>query len=232
VRGFFRRTGFPHLGEAPFAPLPATSREPPSPSRVSAASREDGATLRAATDPAVDGGRTIGPLSRCGCRRPHLWRVRTPKLVGVLADLGAEVVKIESQANLDFLRHVTVDGNPNHSWTFNAGVPEPEERLPRSVDAGGRELAMALCAKADIVVGTTAEGVRPRGGSTTNSVARVNADVIYLCSQGSGSAVRSAEAPAFVPELDVRRLNSMWNHASGTVPGGPSSAQPSRYIAA
>src|SRR6185503_17335121 len=72
------------------------------------------------------------PLLRAHARRrvePPLAGVRVvhlgvgavvPELCGLLGELGAEVIKIESRASLDFLRQVTFERDrPNRSSAFN-----------------------------------------------------------------------------------------------------------------
>src|SRR5207248_2429517 len=122
VRGYFRRTGFPHLGDAPFAPAPFNFSRTPAvlerPAPAPGAAREGSFPPRAPGRPGGD-----------GPQRPALAGLRVidlgcgvaiPETGTLLAELGAEVIKIESRANIDFLRRVTVEPDAvNRSWTFN-----------------------------------------------------------------------------------------------------------------
>src|SRR5438034_354246 len=122
VRGYFRRTGFPHLGDAPFAPAPFNFSRTPAvlerPAPAPGAAREGSFPPRAPGRPGGD-----------GPQRPALAGLRVidlgcgvaiPETGTLLAELGAEVIKIESRANIDFLRRVTVEPDAvDRSWTFN-----------------------------------------------------------------------------------------------------------------
>src|SRR5207249_9309422 len=69
--------------------------------------------------------------------------VAIPETGTLLAELGAEVIKVESRANIDFLRRVTVEPDAvDRSWTFNDASRGQlsvalDLRTPR-----GRELAL------------------------------------------------------------------------------------------
>ncbi len=113
------------------------------------------------TDPtfATDAERAVPPLGRG--RGLLLDGVRViefgvaavvPEMCAVLSELGADVIKIESRANLDVLRMGSgrielMDRN----FTFN---DECRGRRSVALDLNterGRELALALCASADVV---------------------------------------------------------------------------------
>src|SRR5205823_882819 len=75
-----------------------------------------------------------------------------PEVCWLLGELGAEVVKIESRANLDFLRRVTIEPDtPNRAWTFNDENRGQESVCLDLATVRGRELALRLCAAADVV---------------------------------------------------------------------------------
>ena len=113
VRGYFRRTGFPHLGDAPFAPAPFNLSATP------AVLRRAGAGARSGRRRASRSARDSRSQSS-GVRNPPLQRTDAPlagmrvidlgvgavgpEVCWLLGELGAEVIKIESRANLDFLR--------------------------------------------------------------------------------------------------------------------------------
>ena len=97
-------------------------------------------------------------------------------LVGqILADLGMEVIKIESRERLDFMRHWT------HARRFfhNAN----RGKLSVSVNTkqpGGVELVWRLVARADIVFDNFAAGVMARNGLDYERLRRVKPDIIAL----------------------------------------------------
>ncbi|MET0151601.1 MAG: CoA transferase [Candidatus Binatia bacterium] len=227
-RGCFRATGFAHVEAAPFTALPCEfSRTPvslrrPAPSQPGREAylppREpDAPGEPREARPALDG--VLVVALTCGAVGPEA--------CGLLRDLGAEVIKIESRANLDFLRRVTLDGDPNHSWTFNE-----ECRGQRSVcldlsTARGREIALALCKLADVVVENNRGGVAETWGLDYDDVAKVNPDVIYLCSQGFGRGGPLGEAPSFGPlNSTFAGVNGLWNHPAAPYPAGISLNHP------
>jgi crotonobetainyl-CoA:carnitine CoA-transferase CaiB-like acyl-CoA transferase len=120
-RGFFVQTGFPHLGDAPcargpfnFSVTPVGLRRPaPAPGEHDPA----GFGPRADPEPPTGGGGASSDPILAGVRVVDLGvGVAVPEAGWLLAELGAEVVKIESAANLDFLRRVTIEPNqPNRS---------------------------------------------------------------------------------------------------------------------
>jgi len=145
-----------------------------------------------------------------------------------LAELGAEVVKIESRVRPDFLRRLSFQpDSPNCSWPFN-----DENRNQKSVclnlrSPRGRELALALCAHADVVAENHQGGVMRRFGLDYADVARVRPDVVYLSSQGYGRGGPLERAPAFGP-LNAAFVGAshLWNHPDAPYPAGSSLEHP------
>jgi len=224
ARGFFRRTQFPGLESAPFAPLPCNfSRTPVSlrmpapaigapdarfPTREPDAS-EDQTIARPALEGLLVVGLTCGAVGQ--------------EASGLLGQLGAEVIKIESRSNLDFLRRVTLDDHADHSWTFNDECLGQKSVCIDLTTARGRELALALCARADVVVENNRGGVAAAWGLDHEDVARVNPRVIYLCSQGFGRGGPLGEAPSFGPlNATFAGINWLWNYDDAPYPAGVS----------
>jgi crotonobetainyl-CoA:carnitine CoA-transferase CaiB-like acyl-CoA transferase len=231
ARGFFRKTSFPHVEDAPFAPLPCNFSRSPVTLRSPAPRLEDPREGFAAPREGMS-----APSSRPRLGRPPLEGLLVigltcgavgPEACGLLADLGADVIKIESRTNLDFLRQVSFDDDPNHSWTFN-----DESRGQRSIcldlsTPRGRELALALCARADVVVENNRGGVAAAWGLDYDDVARVNPRVVYLCSQGFGRGGPLGEAPSFGPlNSTFAGINWLWNHEAAPYPAGVSLNHP------
>jgi crotonobetainyl-CoA:carnitine CoA-transferase CaiB-like acyl-CoA transferase len=199
-RGYFRRTGFPHVADAPFAPSPFNFSATPA------------VLTRPAPAPGADEAMPFPPRAHeepRAARGPVLAGVRIVDLgVGVaipetgwlLAELGAEVIKIESRANLDFLRRLTVEPDqPDKSWTFNDASRGHQSvcldlRTPR-----GRELALRLCAAADVVLENNRGGVARSWGLDYEDVRRLRPDVIYVASQGYGRGGPLGEVSAYGP---------------------------------
>jgi crotonobetainyl-CoA:carnitine CoA-transferase CaiB-like acyl-CoA transferase len=229
VRGFFCRPDFPHLGHAPVAPFPCRlSATPAVLARPAPAPGDDTGdfTPRASAAPAG------APDSR-----PPLEGLRAvslcvgavgPELCGMLRDLGADVVKIESARSPDFLRRLTVDfRSPNGSFMFN-----DENRGQRSVcldlstDAG-RALALRLCATADVVAENRQGGLIDRLGLGYDAVRTVRPDVIYVSSQGYGRGGPLGTAPAYGPMAAAfAGATWLWNHPDAPYPAGSSLEHP------
>jgi crotonobetainyl-CoA:carnitine CoA-transferase CaiB-like acyl-CoA transferase len=222
ARRYFLQTGFPHLETAPFAPAPFHFSATPVVLARPAPSTHD-------TDGGFPPREHVGHAT--GGSGPVLGTIRVVDLgVGVavpeagwlLAELGADVVKIESRANFDFLRRVTVEPDtPNRSWTFNDASRGHRSvcldlRKPR-----GRELALRLCAAADVVLENNRGGVARDWKLDYEDVRRLKPDVIYLASQGYGRGGPLGEVPAYGPlNSAFAGITWLWNHPDAPYPAG------------
>jgi crotonobetainyl-CoA:carnitine CoA-transferase CaiB-like acyl-CoA transferase len=232
IRAAFRPSGFPHLGDAPFVEPPFHLSATPASVRRPAPTLgcDEGFTARGDAA-ATDAGRS--PLL-AGIRVVDLGvGVAGPEVGFVLAELGAEVVKIESRANLDFLRRVTAEPDqPDRSWTFNDA-----SRGQRSVTLDlrserGRALGLGLCAAADVVVENNRGGVAARWGLDYADVRARRPDVIYYASQAFGRGGPLGEASAFGPlNSAFAGVTWLWNHPDAPYPGGSALNHPDHTAA-
>jgi crotonobetainyl-CoA:carnitine CoA-transferase CaiB-like acyl-CoA transferase len=233
VRGYFRATGFPHLGDAPFAPAPFNFSITPTTLRRPAPSpgEDDRTGFPERTLEPPTGGRFEPPLA--GLRVINLGvGAVVPEIGWLLSEFGAEVIKIESQVNLDFLRRVTVEpDSPNRSWTFNA-ESRGQKSLCLNLDTPrGRELALRVCATADVVLENNRGGVVGQWNLDYEDVRRVRTDVIYLASQGFGRGGPLGEAPSFGPlNSSFSGANWLWNHPDAPYPAGSSLNHPDHIV--
>jgi len=230
ARGYFRATGFPGLGDAPFASLPANLSATP-------ASLRRPAPRAGADDRRGFPARPSPPPPAVAPPEPVLAGIRVvslgvgavvPELCRTLAELGADVVKIESRDHPDFLRRLTLEPDqPNRSWMFN-----DENRGQRSVclDLGsprGRDLALRLCARADVVAENRRGGVVGRWGLDWDDVRRVRPDVVYVACPGFGRGGPLGESPAFGPlNAAFAGATWLWNHPDAPYPAGSSLEHP------
>jgi crotonobetainyl-CoA:carnitine CoA-transferase CaiB-like acyl-CoA transferase len=222
ARGFFA-----DADGLPFATQPVKVARTPSSIRRPAGVETDASFARAR--------RAIPPLGRGRARLLDGVRVVefgvaavVPEMCGVLSELGADVIKIESRANLDVLRMGSgrielIDKN----FTFN-----DECRGRRSValdlnTARGRELALALCASADVVAENQRGGALDRRGLGYDSVSALNPRVIYASSQGYGRGGPFGEMPAYGPlNSGFSGVHMLWNHPDAPYPCGTSMNHP------
>ena len=149
-----------------------------------------------------------------------------PELCWMLSELGAEVIKIESASHPDPLRAAGM-GDPDRSFAFNA---ECRGRRTISIDVSterGRDLALELCATADVVAENLRGGVLDRHGVGLDDVRAVNPDVIYVTSQGFGRTGPLSKLPAFGPvNAGFSGTHLLWNHADAPYPCGTSLNHP------
>jgi benzylsuccinate CoA-transferase BbsF subunit len=143
-----------------------------------------------------------------------------PELCQVLSELGADVVKIESEQHLDVLRAAGM-GRVNCSFAFNA-----ESRGRRSVvldvrTEEGRRLALELCARADVVAENYRGGALDRVGLGYDAVKAVNPAVVYVSSQGYGRGGPLGEMASYGPlNNGFAGLHHLWNHPDTPYPCG------------
>ena len=227
ARAYFRTTGFPHLADAPVAPFPARfARTPVVLDRPAPAPGAAAGTVGAPGTPAGSSDGAGGPvLADLRVVSLGVWAV-VPELCAFLAALGADVVKIESAASPDFLRRISLDTR-DHSPMFN-----DENRGQRSVTLDlrterGLELALDLCARADIVAENRQGGLVERLGLGYDAVRARRPDVIYLSSQAYGRGGPLDVAPGYGPlAAAFAGATFLWNHPDAPYPGGSSLEHP------
>ncbi len=237
-RSFFATLDIGATGDAPFASAPyKLSRTPASIRRPA----PDGASSATFDHPRpVDTvARVAAPLRRArpgGDDRSLLldglrviefgMAAVVPEMCGVLSELGAEVIKVESITHPDVLRSST-GGEINKAFTFNA---ESRGRASVAIDLTtdeGRDLARALCASADIVAENYRGAVLDRAGLGYDDIRAVNPSVIYVASQGYGRGGPYAEMPAYGPlNAGFAGLVHLWSDRDGPFPCGTSLNHP------
>jgi crotonobetainyl-CoA:carnitine CoA-transferase CaiB-like acyl-CoA transferase len=235
-RGYFRRTGFPYLGDAPFAVAPFTFSATPVELRRPAPilNAADAAEVVAARRDVL--GRPQGPPLP-GLDMPILADVHVivfgyaavaPEVGIVLAELGADVVRIESRAHLDLLRTISLAPEaPNRAFTFNDASRGQRSLCLDMRQPRARALALELCAQADVLLENYRGGVLRAWGLDYDAVRRARPDIIYLSSQGFGATGPLAEAPSFGPlNASFSGAHWLWNFPDAPYPAGTSLNHP------
>jgi crotonobetainyl-CoA:carnitine CoA-transferase CaiB-like acyl-CoA transferase len=221
ARQVFLETGFAEMDGAPFVAPPLRLSATPSSLRRSAPRGGDSAVPWEARDVAEPSPNSAAGLLLEGVRVVEFGMAAVvPETCMVLSELGADVIKIESETHLDVLR-ATGMGRINCGFAFNA-----ECRGRRSValnleSAEGRRLALQLCATADVVAENYRGGVLDGLGLGFEDVKKVNPAVIYVSSQGYGREGPLARVPAYGPlNLGFVGLHGLWNHPDSPYPCG------------
>src|SRR6185503_11195858 len=231
VRGYFRRLPGTPLADAPVAVAPFVfSRTPIVLERGAPRAGEDdagGFAPRAADEGTAVGG-SDGPVL-AGLKVLSLGVVAVGPEVGwLLAELGADVVKVESRTKLDPLRAVTLEPDaPNKAFTFNDENRGHASVLIDLATDEGRALCRALARKADVVIENNRGGVARRWGLDYDDVRRVRPDVVYLASQGYGRGGPLGEVQGFGPMNGAfAGACYLWNHPDAPYPGASSLNHP------
>jgi crotonobetainyl-CoA:carnitine CoA-transferase CaiB-like acyl-CoA transferase len=195
-RGFFVRRPLAALGEFELPGEPFRSTEPVLAQYRRPAPRlgetEAAAVARQWREPAPPAP-VPGPLS--GIRAISFGTAVAGALSGTaLADLGADVVKIESPGRPDNLRRLRWPGDPiihEPSGADTSPMFANTNRTTRSValdmkDPSSVELFLKLAAAADVIVENYAPGVMRRWGLDYEQIAAVNPRIILLSLTGFG----------------------------------------------
>ncbi|HTN14109.1 MAG TPA: CoA transferase [Sphingomonadaceae bacterium] len=119
-----------------------------------------------------------------------------PYATQILADLGADVVKVEPPAG-DVFRSV----RPGHSEQFGAGFLNTN-RNKRSIgidlrNEAGREAFYALVRQADVVVHNMRAKSAHKLGVDFETLKAINDNIIYCFASGFGQAGEKADEPAY-----------------------------------
>ncbi len=219
-RGFFHRNeGGALIASAPWQLDGAAPRAPSDPRPL-----EQTLAVPAPIDGTITGAPEL-PLSDIRIVEFGMAAV-VPEMCWMLSELGADVIRIEAANHPDPIRAAGM-GDPNRSFAFNT-----ESRGCRtiSIDVAsptGRDLALELCATADVVAENLRGGVLARHGVGYDDVRSVNPEVIYVSSQGFGRTGPMADLPAFGPvNAAFSGIHLLWNHPDAPYPCGSSLNHP------
>ena len=120
-----------------------------------------------------------------------------PYCTRLLADLGAEVIKLEDPAAGDGTRHLTEGRRPAMSGTF-VQLHHGKQGIALDLkDPEGREACLRLAAGADVFVHSIRPGPLERLGLGYEAVAGRNPDIVYCNLLGFGRGGRYFNQPAY-----------------------------------
>ena len=226
-RGFFVRRSLAGVGEVdlPGAPFLCHERvldqyRRPAPGLGSSSLAEIAGEWR---EPAPDPGPVPGPLS--GIRAISFGTAIAGALSGTaLAELGADVVKIESPGRPDNLRRLWAPGEPvihEPSGADTSPMFANFNRTTRSValdmkDPSSVALFLRLAAAADVIIENYAPGVMARWGLGYEQIAAVNPRIVMLSLTGFGhSGPRSHYLAYGATVCSFVGLTDAWQYPSG-----------------
>jgi len=144
------------------------------------------------------------PLPLAGIRVVDFsWIVAGPQATRILADLGAEVIRVENESHLDSMRvgAQVAEGPPsfNRSGTFN-NLNRNKLGITANLNhPKGREVVEKLIAISDLIVENFSAGAFERMGFSWQRLQELNPRIIYMSLSGFGHAGRDASYVTWGP---------------------------------
>jgi len=148
-----------------------------------------------------------------------------PDFGKIFGELGADVIKVESRDNLDFMRTVGADKNGN------AGFNESNRNM-RSFGLNlkaekSKEIVEKLVKWADIMGENFRGGVMKDLGLDYEKVRQMNPEIIYVSSQGFGGGGPYHDSQAYGPMVSsASGMLSMWAQPDDPYPVGSTAPLP------
>ena len=112
----------------------------------------------------------------------------------LLADMGAEVIKIENPKGGDPFRGWDLGGDQPNFWAYNRGKKSITLNLQTPE---GKAIFLALANKADVVLDNYRPGVMKKLGIDYDTVSKTHPGVIYLSITGTGPTGPYVKRPAY-----------------------------------
>jgi len=136
----------------------------------------------------------------------------------ILADLGAEVIKIEDPVQGDYMRTFPPLGQDGMGVAFSALNAGKLSMCLNLKDIEGRNILMQLVKNADVVVESYRPGVARRLGIAYDDIAKINPKIIYASITGYGQNGRYAKKASH--DLNYVGLSGVLS-LTGTAESGP-----------
>jgi crotonobetainyl-CoA:carnitine CoA-transferase CaiB-like acyl-CoA transferase len=143
------------------------------------------------------------PLPLAGVRVADFsWIVAGPQATRMLADLGAEVIRIENESHIDSMRiGAQLEGEPNYNRSgFFSNFNRNKLGITANLDhPKGREVVEKLIAVSDMVVENFSAGAFERMGFSWEHMQELNPSIIYMSLSGYGHLGRDASYVTWGP---------------------------------
>ncbi len=138
----------------------------------------------------------------------------TPSAGAVLADWGAEVVKVEHAVHGDAQRGITVGASGAAAGSFQPLMEHPN-RGKRSIGLAlevpsGRDVLLELVAGADVFLTNFLPSARRKLRIDVDDIRAVNPGVIYVRGSGHGQRGGEAERPGYDGSTFWARMGCAW----------------------
>ena len=112
----------------------------------------------------------------------------------LLADLGAEVIKVENPNGGDPFRGWDFGGDQPNFWAYNRGKKSVTVNLQTPE---GKEVFYGLVKKSDIVIDNYRPGVTKKLGIDFESLSKINPKIICCSITGTGPTGPYVKRPAY-----------------------------------
>ncbi len=156
--------------------------------------------------------------------------IAIPDATKILGELGADVIKIESKVNPDFMR--TIASDPNNSPGFNESNRNKRSFGVNLTIEKGKQLVNDLIKDADIVTENFRSGVMDNLGFGYESVCKIKPDIIYISTQGYGKGGPYSQYRGYGPILSAASgLQSVWAQPDDEYGCGGSFPHPDNMVA-
>jgi crotonobetainyl-CoA:carnitine CoA-transferase CaiB-like acyl-CoA transferase len=142
----------------------------------------------------------------------------TPSAGAVLADWGAEVIKVEHAVTGDAQRGLTIGAGGVAQGSFQPLMEHPN-RGKRSIGLalevrGGRDVLMELVRDADVFLTNFLPSARTKLGIDVDDIRGVNPAIVYARGSGFGPKGAECDRPGYDGSTFWSRMGSAW----GTTP--------------
>ena len=130
------------------------------------------------------------------------WIVAGPQCTRILADFGAEVIKVENESNMDYIRGSAPVGgstSPNRSGLFNTLNRNKKSLTLNVMHPKGMELLKNLISVSDVVIENFSSRVLEKWGLGYEEQKKIKPDIIYCSMSGFGHSGRDRDNVTWGP---------------------------------
>lgn len=146
----------------------------------------------------------------------------TPAAGAVLADWGAEVIKVEHAVRGDAQRGLTIGAGGAAAGSFQPLMEHPN-RGKRSIGldltvTGGREVLLDLVRDADVFLTNFLPSARHKLGIEAADIQAVNPQIVYVRGSGHGQRGPDVERPGYDGSTFWARMGCAWGVTPPDIP--------------